>query len=297
MAEAEEDGVDIATLQAQVDMSIAFTEELISGWMKSSKAKLQSFATAKSDDKELEEHMRRPPRLGVGAALPESTSILSRDSAKLRNKLIGDNKKRAREEDQGGSRGGVPGAAAPSDDDYEESRGRVITKKARVDPFAVGGKNKKKGKDGASAPAASSPIPIMGACKDGAVKTSSVDPSTTSAQGPDGSSERSGSPERVDDGTSSSKRKKKKHSKRLQASGRVCQNQSSAPKRTPSITEIVDSPPPGSKSSPSRPTTGAAPDDTVPTVPEEAEEEKKKKAIQSEPTEVITVDTDDGEDR
>ena len=61
MADAEEDGMDLETLQAQIDMSMAFTHDLVSGWMKASKAKLPSSSRA-NDDRELEEYMRRPPR-------------------------------------------------------------------------------------------------------------------------------------------------------------------------------------------------------------------------------------------
>ena len=79
----------------------------------------------------------------MGASVPESTSVLSRESAKLRSKLVGAGKKRAREEDQDA----LPSRGAPApivvSDDEEESRARVITKKARVDPFEAKGKKKK----------------------------------------------------------------------------------------------------------------------------------------------------------
>lgn len=68
MAEDEQDGPDLETLQAQIDMSMAFTNSIVSGWMKSSKAKLPSYS--RNDDKELEEYMRRPARC-VYARLPQ----------------------------------------------------------------------------------------------------------------------------------------------------------------------------------------------------------------------------------
>lgn len=76
-------------------------------------------------------------RLGVGAAIPESTSLLSRDSARLKGKLTSTGKKRAREE------GDVHAAPLPSDDE-EESKASVIKKKAKVDPFAPKLKSKKR---------------------------------------------------------------------------------------------------------------------------------------------------------
>ena len=47
----------------------------------------------------------------MGAAIPESTSLLSRDSARLKSKLTSAGKKRAREEDD------VQAALLPSDDE------------------------------------------------------------------------------------------------------------------------------------------------------------------------------------
>ncbi|KAI0650218.1 hypothetical protein C8Q79DRAFT_942683 [Trametes meyenii] len=159
MAEDGQEGPDLETLQAQIDMSMAFTQNIVSGWMKSSKTKLPS--SSRSEDRELEEYMRRPPRLGVGASAPEATGVLSRESAKLRNKLAGRGKKREREDaDEPGRSGGATAAAtaAGSDKDEEEgSRARVITKKARVDPFAAKGEGKKKKKKNKGGPAAASP--------------------------------------------------------------------------------------------------------------------------------------------
>ncbi|RPD66755.1 hypothetical protein L226DRAFT_565546 [Lentinus tigrinus ALCF2SS1-7] len=164
MADVEEDSMDLETLQAQIDMSMAFTHDLVSGWMKASKAKLPSSSSA-NDDRELEEYMRKPPRLGVGASAPESTGVLSRETAKLRNKLVGNSKKRAREEEDALGSSSANAASQPIiiSDDEEDSRARVITKKARIDPFAPKTKeNKKKGKADSvqalpSAPPAASP--------------------------------------------------------------------------------------------------------------------------------------------
>ncbi|KAI9001355.1 hypothetical protein BD414DRAFT_474409 [Trametes punicea] len=142
MAEEDQDGPDLETLQAQIDMSMAFTHNIVSGWMKSSKASLPS--SSRNEDKELEEYMRRPPRLGVGASVPEATGVLSRETAKLRTKLTRQGKKREREDEvepparTAGARA-APGGLASDSDDEEDSRARVITKKARIDPFASKG--------------------------------------------------------------------------------------------------------------------------------------------------------------
>lgn len=64
MADLDDDGPDLETLQAQIDMSMAFTQNLVSGWMKASKVKLPS--SQRQDDRELEDYMRRPPRYVSG---------------------------------------------------------------------------------------------------------------------------------------------------------------------------------------------------------------------------------------
>lgn len=103
-------------------------------------------------------------RLGVGAAPPEATGVLGRETAKLRNKLTGKGKKRERDEaEEGSARTGAQtagGGTAESDED-EDSRARAITKKARVDPFAArgDGKKKKKKKDPVAGPATAGSTP------------------------------------------------------------------------------------------------------------------------------------------
>ncbi|KAI0332408.1 hypothetical protein GY45DRAFT_1433093 [Cubamyces sp. BRFM 1775] len=214
MAEDEQDGPDLETLQAQIDMSMAFTNSIVSGWMKSSKAKLPSYS--RNDDKELEEYMRRPARLGVGASVPESTGVLSRESAKLRNKLTGQGKKREREEEAEPPRAGAnkKAATADSDDDEEDSRARVITKKARVDPFAAKGEGKKKKKKAdpmavsqAVGKAKAVPSALPSASKGGdEADTDMESPSkgAATAQSPDGDAPAPAP-------TSRKKKKKKKH--------------------------------------------------------------------------------------
>ncbi|KAH9939968.1 hypothetical protein B0H21DRAFT_755328 [Amylocystis lapponica] len=161
MAGTEDDDIDAETLQAQVEMSMAYTQELVSSWMKNSTGKLPSSKSRRDEEKELEEYMRRPPRLGVGAAVPESASMLGRDAARLKNTLTGKTgKKRAREEEK-------DVVIVPSDDE-EESRASAVRKKATVDPFGPRsegkGKKTKKGQvNGLPSPAE---LPSAGKEKD-----------------------------------------------------------------------------------------------------------------------------------
>ncbi|KAF9464363.1 hypothetical protein BDZ94DRAFT_1256269 [Collybia nuda] len=128
----DEDSIDTEVLQAQIDISMAFAQNLVSSWVKPS----PKFPAKSNRDveAELQEYMRRPPRLGVGAAIP-ATQNLSRESARLKGQLIGKSSKRAREE--------VDNVSKEKSDDDDESRAKAIRKKARVDPFGEGKKKKK----------------------------------------------------------------------------------------------------------------------------------------------------------
>lgn len=149
------DTIDAQTLQSQIDMSMSLVHNLVSSWVKPSQK------TTKSTDtqRELEELMRRPPRyvftnhsriiftqlflrLGVGAPIPES-SAASRDTARLKNHLIG--KKRTRDEAQDDKK------PSQSSDDGEDSRAAVVRKKTKPDPFA-GSKKKRNQPNGLFTP-------------------------------------------------------------------------------------------------------------------------------------------------
>lgn len=58
----QDDDIDLETLQARIDMSMAFTDNLVSSWMQASKGKLAPSRSNRDDEKEIEEYMRRPPR-------------------------------------------------------------------------------------------------------------------------------------------------------------------------------------------------------------------------------------------
>ncbi|KAI0065831.1 hypothetical protein BV25DRAFT_1897915, partial [Artomyces pyxidatus] len=141
MSIMEEDDIDTETLQAQIDMSMAFAEDLVSSWVKPLASSSKPAADA---EKELEILLRRPPRLGVGAPLPESSAstLTERDAVRLKHKLEG--KKRARPADDEVRR------ESESEDDVAESRASAIRKKVKIDPFAMPAA-KKKNKDNASA--------------------------------------------------------------------------------------------------------------------------------------------------
>ncbi|KAG6812990.1 hypothetical protein H0H92_014921 [Tricholoma furcatifolium] len=131
----DEDSIDLETLQAQIDMSMSFAQEMVSSWVKPSR-KLPK--RTRDVDAELKDYLRRPPRLGVGATIPEAASS-SRDVARLKGHLVGKGKKRPRENE-------LDSKEKDKSESESEGRGGSMKKKARVDPFANDGKKKKKSK-------------------------------------------------------------------------------------------------------------------------------------------------------
>jgi len=129
----DEDNIDTEALQAQIDLSMSFAQTLVSSWLKPQKA--SAFSRKRNFEAELRDYMHRPPRLGVGAPIPD-TQAGSREIARLRGQLAG--KKRGRDEDKDHSN-------PQGSDVEEESRTGAIKHKIREDPFdAVHGKKKKK---------------------------------------------------------------------------------------------------------------------------------------------------------
>ena len=57
-----ENDLDVETLQAQVDMSLAHTQSLVSSWLKPKFGSGASSSSRAHQEKELEELLKRPPR-------------------------------------------------------------------------------------------------------------------------------------------------------------------------------------------------------------------------------------------
>ncbi|EIW82356.1 hypothetical protein CONPUDRAFT_81849 [Coniophora puteana RWD-64-598 SS2] len=129
-----EDDIDTETLQAQIDMSMSLVHDVVASWMSPSDRVRLGRA---SDPKRLvDEQLRRPARLGVGASTPELVQA-SREANKLRHQLLNKGKKRTREEEAPAQ------TVVMSDSDEEMAKGEIGSKKQiKVDPFAR--KEKKK---------------------------------------------------------------------------------------------------------------------------------------------------------
>ncbi|EPQ59015.1 hypothetical protein GLOTRDRAFT_136008, partial [Gloeophyllum trabeum ATCC 11539] len=144
-ADADAD-IDTDALQAQIDISSSLADDLVSSWIKPNLA--SPAAAAALTEADLQEYVRRPHRLGVGAPLPEANGVSGRDGMRLKGQLLGNGKGKKREREEGEA-GGAKRQA--DDDDEEDSRAGAIRKKVKVDPFAAGKKkNKKQGAQGQS---------------------------------------------------------------------------------------------------------------------------------------------------
>ncbi|PFH51366.1 hypothetical protein AMATHDRAFT_59070 [Amanita thiersii Skay4041] len=120
-----DDNIDLETLQSQIDMSMSFANNLVSSWITPNKVAASS--RGHDLEKEIKEYMRRPPRLGVGASIPENNT-LSRGAARLKDQLRDKGSNKQALEEWGKTQGDSDGET--------ESKAGLINKRARPDPFA-----------------------------------------------------------------------------------------------------------------------------------------------------------------
>jgi hypothetical protein len=157
------DDLDLEALQAQIDLTMAYAHELASSWVNPSLK--SSGESSRGWEKELEQHMRRPPRyflcsppflplvyirltyyrLGVGAPIPEGTTG-HRELTRLKNNLTKKGKKREREKAGEGEEERMQVSS-----DEGESRASAIKKKPKPDAFG-GSQNAKGKKNGSTLP-------------------------------------------------------------------------------------------------------------------------------------------------
>ncbi|KAL4076140.1 hypothetical protein V8B97DRAFT_1924035 [Scleroderma yunnanense] len=131
---SKEDDIDPETLQAQIDMSMSFAHSLATSWIQTGNVARHSGIT--DMERMLHEELRRPPRLGVGAPIPASTSM-DRDTSKLRHRLT----------KPAGiitSSSEAPLRSELKSDDEEEAKGKSMKRSRKIDPFERGhGKRRK----------------------------------------------------------------------------------------------------------------------------------------------------------
>ncbi|KAG8706437.1 hypothetical protein FRC09_002411, partial [Ceratobasidium sp. 395] len=97
-----EDDIDAETIQSAADMSLSLALSMVQSWMPSSSSSVDPSIT--ESRKKLDEYMRRPPRLGVGAPLPTTTAqnqnqATHHETQRLKNRLVGSGAARRRAED------------------------------------------------------------------------------------------------------------------------------------------------------------------------------------------------------
>ncbi|KAH9959244.1 hypothetical protein BC827DRAFT_1269010 [Russula dissimulans] len=147
--EEPNDDIDTETLQAQIDLSMAYAQSLVASWLPGSNSLTQPSSRAAEAEAELQAILRRPPRLGVGAPLPETPAL---SQTRLVKKLQG-GKRRAQQMENGTSASASTSTMVQNnggqeeDDSAEESRAGTIRKRERVDPFEPGKKKKKRRKN------------------------------------------------------------------------------------------------------------------------------------------------------
>jgi len=136
--------IDTETLQAQIDLAMAHAQNLVASWLPGSSSSMtQPSSRAAETEAELQALLRRPPRLGVGAPIPETHAPAQ---ARLVQKLQG-GKKRARElaNDAHADAVGVKKKEDGEDESSaEESRIGTTRKRTIIDPFETAGKKRKK---------------------------------------------------------------------------------------------------------------------------------------------------------
>ncbi|KAF8138488.1 hypothetical protein EV363DRAFT_1520839 [Boletus edulis] len=136
------DDIDVESLQAQIDMSMSFAQNLVTSWIKPTHfAQLRS--SGANATQILEEELRRPPRLGVGASIPTAPPM-SHEVSKLTRRL---GKNRAKHESVVESQ---PQNSLKSDD--EEHKGRPTKRKTKADPFGHEGSKKKRKEESTANP-------------------------------------------------------------------------------------------------------------------------------------------------
>lgn len=62
---ANEDGTDVEALQAQIDMSLAHTQSLVSSWLKPKYGSKLASSSRLTQEKELQDILKRPARSGI----------------------------------------------------------------------------------------------------------------------------------------------------------------------------------------------------------------------------------------
>lgn len=157
LSDGVDNAVDLEALQAQIDLSMALTDQLVSSWLPKSATGKTNEKNGKTFNAELQDVLRRPARLGVGAPLPESTSGTTKEILRLKSKLSGKSKRKFGDDNEN----------SKADHDLEDDEGRgkggeSTMKRIRLDPFSTGqGRRKAKinGGDNGDARNASNEIP------------------------------------------------------------------------------------------------------------------------------------------
>ncbi|KAI0787042.1 hypothetical protein BC629DRAFT_488919 [Irpex lacteus] len=129
-----DEGLDLEALQAQIDLSLAQTQNLVATWLKPRQS-ASAGSSRINQEKDIQELLKRPPRRR------RADPCVYRNAGPRDDEAQGEacQQEEDREVEDIGTK------TADQSDDEEESRAGAIKKKARVDPFAAKGKKKQTG--------------------------------------------------------------------------------------------------------------------------------------------------------
>ncbi|KAG9104198.1 hypothetical protein FRC06_004623 [Ceratobasidium sp. 370] len=132
-----EDDIDPETIQSAVDMSLSLALSMVQSWMPAASSSASVNPSIAESRKKLEEYMRRPPRLGVGAPIPSAaqkqTQATHHETQRLKNRLVGSGAARRRAEDAKLNGLNKPdGDGSNSDQDESESRASAVKKNEKL---------------------------------------------------------------------------------------------------------------------------------------------------------------------
>ncbi|KAG8746435.1 hypothetical protein FRC10_005146 [Ceratobasidium sp. 414] len=131
-----EGDIDPETIQSAADMSLSLALNMVQSWMPAASSSTSIDPSITESRKKLEEYMRRPPRLGVGAPVPSAaqnhTQATHHEAQRLKNRLVGSGAARRRAEDAKLNGSNKPDGDGSSDQDESESRASAVKKNGKL---------------------------------------------------------------------------------------------------------------------------------------------------------------------
>ncbi|QRV87753.1 hypothetical protein RhiJN_15771 [Ceratobasidium sp. AG-Ba] len=128
-----EDDIDPETIQSMADVSFSLALNMVQSWMPPASSSTPLDPSIAESRKKLEEYMRRPPGLGVGAPLPSSAAqnqqkAMHHETQRFKNRLVGSGAARRRAEDAKLNGSSTNNKSDEDEEDESESRATATPK-------------------------------------------------------------------------------------------------------------------------------------------------------------------------